>query len=61
MADYKEKDVSWQGFLRPYRRRQEAKSVLEKYISGVKKDGAEVKTLTADGADEMVDEHQHRA
>ncbi len=54
MADYKEKDVSWQGFLRPYRDVQEAKSVLEKYVSGVKKDGAEVKTLTADGADEMV-------
>ncbi len=26
----------------------------EKYIDGVKKDGAEVKTVTADGADEMV-------
>jgi Family of unknown function (DUF6599) len=54
MADYKEKNVSWQGFLRPYRDVQEAKSVLEKYISGVKKDGAEVKTLKAEGADEMV-------
>jgi hypothetical protein len=54
MADYKEKDVSWQGFLRPYRDVQEAKSVLEKYVSGVKKDGAAVKTITADGADEMV-------
>jgi hypothetical protein len=54
MADYKDKDVAWQGFLRPYRDAQEAKSVLEKYVTGVKKDGAEVKTLTADGADEMV-------
>ena len=54
MADYKEKDVSWQGFLRPYRDVQEAKAVLEKYTTGVKKDGAEVKTLTAEGADEMV-------
>jgi hypothetical protein len=54
MADYKEKDVSWQGFLRPYRDAQEAKSVFEKYVSGVKKDGATIKTLTADGADEMV-------
>ena len=34
MADYKEKDVAWQGFLRPYRDAQEAKSVLEKYIVG---------------------------
>ena len=32
----------------------EAKAVLEKYKAGVKKDGAEVKTLKADGADEMV-------
>ncbi len=54
MADYKEKGIAWQGFLRPYRDVQEAKSVFEKYISGVKKDGAEVKTLKADGADEMV-------
>ena len=54
MADYKEKDVSWQGFLRPYRDAEEAKAVFEKYIESVKKDGAEVKTLTAEGADEMV-------
>ena len=54
MADYKEKGIAWQGFLRPYRDVQEAKSVFEKYISGVKKDGADVKTLTAEGADEMV-------
>ena len=54
MADYKEGNDAWQGFLRPYRDAQEAKAVLEKYIVGVKKDGAEVKTLTAPGADEMV-------
>jgi hypothetical protein len=54
MADYKEGNDAWQGFLRPYRDAQEAKSVLEKYVAGVKKDGAEVKTLTAAGADEMV-------
>ena len=54
MADYKEKDVSWQGFLRPYRDADEAKAILEKYKAGVKKDGAEIKTLTAEGADEMV-------
>ena len=54
MADYKDGDVTWQGFLRPYRDAQEAKAVFEKYIAGVKKDGAEVKTLSADGADEMV-------
>ena len=54
MADYKDGNDAWQGFLRPYRDVQEAKAVLEKYIVGVKKDGAEVKTLTAPGADEMV-------
>jgi hypothetical protein len=54
MADYKEGNDAWQGFLRPYRDVQEAKAILEKYIVGVKKDGAEVKTLTAPGADEMV-------
>ena len=54
MADYKEGNDAWQGFLRPYRDAQEAKSILEKYIVGVKKDGAEVKTITAPGADEIV-------
>jgi Family of unknown function (DUF6599) len=54
MADYKEKDVSWQGFLRPYRDADAAKVVLEKYKESVKKDGAEIKALTADGADEML-------
>ena len=54
MADYKDTNVSWQGFLRPYRDVAEAKAVFEKYIAGVKKDGAEVKTLKAEGADEMV-------
>ncbi len=54
MADYKEGNDAWQGFLRPYRDEKEAKAVFEKYLVGVKKDGAEVKTLTAPGADEMV-------
>jgi hypothetical protein len=47
MADYKEGNEAWQGFLRPYRDAQEAKAVLEKYISGVK-------ILTTPGADEVV-------
>jgi hypothetical protein len=54
MADYKDKDVAWQGFLRPYRDVKEAKEMLQKYIDGVKKDGAEVKPMTAEGADAMV-------
>jgi hypothetical protein len=54
MADYKSGEVSWQGFIRPYRDANEAKDVLAKYIISVKKDGAEVKTVVADGADELV-------
>jgi hypothetical protein len=54
MADYKEGDVSWQGFLRPYKDAEEAKAVFQKYIEGVKKDGAEIKTIAGEGADEMV-------
>ncbi len=54
MADYKEGEVTWQGFLRPYRDDKEAKEVLEKYIASVKQDGADVKTLTTEGADQMI-------
>ena len=28
--------------------------MFEKYVTGVKQDGAEIKTLTAEGADEMI-------
>jgi hypothetical protein len=54
MADYKDGNVTWQGFLRPYRDAAEAKQVFERYKSSVQQDGAEVKTLKTDGADEMV-------
>ena len=54
MADYKEGEVSWQGFLRPYKDEAEARSVFQKYLDGAKKDGAEVKAVTTEGADEMV-------
>jgi hypothetical protein len=54
MADYKEGDVTWQGFLRPYRDDHEAGEVLKKYVASVKQDGAEVKVLTSEGADEMI-------
>jgi hypothetical protein len=54
MADYKDGNEAWQGFIRPYRDAEEAKAVLETYIASVKKDGAEVKALTSPGADEMV-------
>src|SRR5689334_4563385 len=48
MADYKDGEVTWQGFLRPYRDAQEAKAMFQEYIAGVKKDGAEVKPLAVD-------------
>ncbi len=54
MADYKEGEVSWQGFLRPYKDEAEAKAVYQKYLDGAKKDGADVKAVKAEGADEMV-------
>jgi hypothetical protein len=55
MADYKEGDVTWQGFLRPYRDAKEAAEVFEKYVAGAKKDGAEIKLLKADGIDQIVE------
>lgn len=54
MADYKTGEASWQGFLRPYRNADEAKAVLAKYVEGVKKDGAQVKKIEVQGADESV-------
>jgi len=53
LVDYKEGNDAWQGFLRPYRDEKEAKALFDKYIAGVKLDGAEVKPLKAEGADEM--------
>ena len=54
MADYKEKEATWQGFLRPYKDDKEAKEMLVKYRESVKQDGAELKPLQAEGADEMI-------
>jgi hypothetical protein len=54
MADYKDGTITWQGFLRPYRDAKEAKDVLEKYVASIKQDGGEIKTVQADGAEEMI-------
>lgn len=54
MADYKEGETTWQGFLRPYKDEAEAKAVFQKYLDGAKKDGAEIKPVKTEGADEMV-------
>jgi hypothetical protein len=54
MADYKEGDATWQGFLRPYRDEKEAKELLQKYVTSIKQDGAQVQTTQTEGADEMI-------
>jgi hypothetical protein len=54
MADYKEGEATWQGFLRPYPTPEAAKAVFDKYVSTAKQDGAEIKTPKADGIDQFV-------
>ena len=54
MADYSQDGTTWQGFLRPYRDAKEAEAVFNKYVEGAKMDGAELKTVEAEGADRMV-------
>ena len=51
MADYEDKGVTWQGFLRPYANAAEAKATLEKYKESAALDGAMLKTVEAEGAD----------
>ena len=54
MADYKDGDVTWQGFVRPYPTPEAAKAVFDQYLATAKKDGAEIKTPTVDGTDQFV-------
>jgi len=54
MADYKEGEVTWQGFLRPYRDAKEAGEVFDKYVESAKRDEAEIKKIEAEGADRMI-------
>ncbi len=54
MADYKDGEVTWQGYLRPYASAEEAKEVFEKYLASAKQDGGDPKTVQAEGADQMV-------
>ena len=54
MADYKEGDVTWQGFVRPYPTVAEAEAVFAKYLAAAKQDGGESKLAEAPGADGMV-------
>jgi hypothetical protein len=54
MADYQKDGTTWQGFLRPYRDAKEAEAVFNKYLEGAKMDGADIKTIEAEGADRMI-------
>ena len=54
MADYEDGGATWQGFLRPYGSDDEAKAILAKYLDNAKQDGAQVKEITTEGADQMV-------
>jgi hypothetical protein len=54
MADYKEGEVAWQGFLRPYPTPEAAQAVFNQYVASAKQDGAELKMVEAEGADRMV-------
>jgi hypothetical protein len=54
MADYHKDGSTWQGFVRPYRDAKEAEAVFNKYLEGAKMDGADIKTIEAEGADRMI-------
>ena len=54
MADYKDGEVTWQGYLRPYATPEEAREVFEKYVASAKQDGGDPKAVQAEGADQMV-------
>ena len=54
LADYQEGDTYWQGFVRPYKDADQAKSVFENYVAAVKDFGADVEELKADPSDRMV-------
>ena len=54
MADYKEGESPGRASSAPTTTPKEAKAVFQKYIEGVKQDGAEIKTIEAEGADGMV-------
>lgn len=54
MADYDREGVQWQGFLRPCATPDDANKLLDQYIESVKRDGAKIEELRAEGADRMI-------
>jgi hypothetical protein len=54
LADFKEGDTQWQGFVRPYPDAEKAKEILARYEREAKDLGATVEVLEAEGADRML-------
>ncbi len=52
-SDYKDGNVTWQGFIRPYANPEEASAMFDKYLASVKGFGAKVETLDCPDADKM--------
>ena len=54
IADYVDKDVKWQAFVRPYRDAAAALAVFNQYVESAKLDNAKIDEVKVDGADKMV-------
>jgi hypothetical protein len=54
LADYKDGDATWQGFVRPYADPETAKGKFEEYLETARADGAEIQEVQAEGAERMV-------
>ena len=53
-ADYKEGDLAWQGFLRPYETPEAARKVFEQYLESAKRDGVPITEVKGAEADAMI-------
>lgn len=54
LARYKDGEVTWHGFLRPYADKEAAKAVFEKYVAEARANEAKVEDVTIEGADRAV-------
>jgi hypothetical protein len=54
LADFKDGEATWQGFLRPCESPEAARALLEEYVAAVKTDGGEVEEIQADGVGKMI-------
>lgn len=53
-ADYKEGELAWQGFLRPYETPEAARKVYDQYIESAKRDGVPIAEVQGAEADAMI-------